>query len=121
AGVSGRRTDLPGGVYAAISSWVVGFNGSATSLVACNLAVGVAVTVLAFGFAGFYGRTRGLAWVLPLLGVWLIVAAWVVRGIDPHDLDDLEQCHRRRVCRPARPRRDGNREGPHAYDRTPAG
>jgi hypothetical protein len=70
------------GVYAAVSSWVLGFNGSAPSLVASNLVVGIAVTMLAFGFAGFYGRTHGLAWVLPLLGVWLIVAPWVVRGID---------------------------------------
>ena len=70
------------GVYAAISSWVLGFNESAPSLVASNLVVGIAITMLAFGFAGFYGRTHGLAWVLPLLGVWLIVAPWVIRGID---------------------------------------
>jgi hypothetical protein len=70
------------GVYAAISAWVVGFNGDAPSLVTSNLVVGIAVTLLAFGFAGFYGRTHGLAWVLPLLGVWLIIAPWVVRGID---------------------------------------
>ena len=38
--------------------------------------------MLAFGFAGFYGRTHVLAWVLPLLGVWLIIAPWVIRGID---------------------------------------
>ncbi len=68
--------------FAAISSWVLGFNESAPSLVASNLVVGIAITMLAFGFAGFYGRTHGLAWVLPLLGVWLIVAPWVIRGID---------------------------------------
>jgi hypothetical protein len=51
-------------------------------LVASNLVVGIAITMLAFGFAGFYGRTHGLAWVLPLLGVWLIIAPWVIRGID---------------------------------------
>jgi hypothetical protein len=44
------------GVYAAISSWVLGFNGSAPSLVASNLVVGIAITMLAFGFAGFYAR-----------------------------------------------------------------
>jgi asparagine N-glycosylation enzyme membrane subunit Stt3 len=66
-------------VYAANSSWLLGFNGSAPSLVAANLVVGIAITMLAGGFAGFYGHTHGLAW---LLGVWLIVAPWVIRGID---------------------------------------
>jgi hypothetical protein len=60
---------------------VLGFNGSARSLVASNLVVGIAVTRLAFGFAGFYGRTYGLAWVLPLLGVWLVVAPSLIRGM----------------------------------------
>ena len=71
-----------GGTYAAISSWVVGFNGRAPALAVSNLIVGAAVTLLAFGFATAYARTHGLAWITPLLGVWLIIAPWVVRGTD---------------------------------------
>ena len=70
------------GTYAAISAWVVGFNGSSPRLAASDLIVGIAVAVLAFGYATFYGRTHVLAWVAPMLGAWLIVAPWVVlRGM----------------------------------------
>lgn len=32
------------------------------------------------GFASAYGRTHGIAWVAPLIGVWTIIAPWVVSG-----------------------------------------
>ena len=66
------------GTYAAISPWVVGFNGSSPRLAASNLIVGIAVALLAFGYATFYGRSHVLAWVAPMLGTWLVVAPWVV-------------------------------------------
>jgi len=47
-----------------------------------NLIVGIAVTMLAFGFATNYTRTHALTWITPLLGAWLIIAPWVVRGVD---------------------------------------
>jgi len=68
------------GVYAAISPWVIGFEGQST-LAASNLIVGVAVAVLALTFAAAYERTHGIAWVSPLLGVWLIVSPWIVNGV----------------------------------------
>jgi hypothetical protein len=67
------------GLYLAISSWVVGFN-HITTLTANNLIVGIALAVLALGFASAYGRTHGITWVAPLLGVWTIIAPWVVNG-----------------------------------------
>jgi hypothetical protein len=67
------------GLYLAISSWVVGFN-HITTLTANNLIVGVALAVLAIGFASAYGRTHGITWVAPLLGGWTIIAPWVVNG-----------------------------------------
>lgn len=70
-----------GGTYAAISSWVIGFNASEPALAATNLIVGAAVTLLAVGFATNYARTHVLSWATPLLGAWLIVAPWVVRGV----------------------------------------
>jgi hypothetical protein len=70
-----------GGTYAAISSWVMGFNASEPALTASNLIVGLTVTLLALGFATNYARTHVLSWVTPLLGAWLIIAPWVVRGV----------------------------------------
>jgi SPW repeat len=67
------------GLYLAISPWVVGFNHF-TTLTANNLIVGIALALLAFGFASAYGRTHGITWVAPLIGVWTIIAPWVVSG-----------------------------------------
>jgi hypothetical protein len=66
-------------LYLAISPWVVGFDRLAT-LSINNLITGAALAVLALGFASAYGRTHGVAWVTPLIGVWTIIAPWVVSG-----------------------------------------
>jgi hypothetical protein len=58
---------------------VIGF-GNLTTLTVNNLITGIAVAVLSLGFASAYARTRGVAWVAPLLGAWAIVALWVVAG-----------------------------------------
>ena len=67
------------GLYLAISPWVAGFNGR-TTITVNNLLTGIAVTLLAVGLASAYGRTHGVAWVTPLIGVWTIIAPWVVSG-----------------------------------------
>jgi hypothetical protein len=36
---------------------------------------------LAIGFGWALSRSHGMTWTLPVLGVWLIVAPWVIRGI----------------------------------------
>jgi hypothetical protein len=72
---------LAGG-YAAISAWVVGFNSASSPLAVNNLIVGAALMLLTFGFAAAYGRTHGLTWVAPLLGIWLIVSPWAVQNTD---------------------------------------
>lgn len=71
---------LLAGLYAAISPWVVGFNDRFPALTANNFILGVALAVLAVGFASAYGRTHGLTWTAPLIGGWLIVAPWVIQG-----------------------------------------
>ena len=68
------------GLYAAASPWIVGFSGQ-TSLMMCNMLAGLAVTLLAVGHASSYGHTHGIAFVAPLLGVWLIVSQWLVSGV----------------------------------------
>ncbi|WP_345349834.1 SPW repeat protein [Actinoallomurus liliacearum] len=68
------------GLYLAISPWVVNFHGRTSTLTVNNLITGIAVTLLALLFASAYGRTHGLAWVVPLIGLWTIVAPWVISG-----------------------------------------
>ncbi|WP_155352505.1 SPW repeat protein [Acrocarpospora macrocephala] len=65
------------GLYLAISPFVVGFNRFPT-LTGNNLIVGIALALLALGFASAYGRTHGLTWVAPLIGIWTIIAPWVI-------------------------------------------
>lgn len=69
------------GTYAAISPWVIGFTRSSPNLVASNLIVGLAVALLAVGFASAYERTHGMSWVLVVMGIWLIITPWVVTGV----------------------------------------
>ena len=66
-------------LYVAISPWVVGFDGT-TRLTTIDLIGGVAVAVLAVGFASRFDRTHGMTWTLPILGIWQIVAPWIHRG-----------------------------------------
>jgi len=67
------------GLYLAISPWVAGFN-SLTTLTVNNLVTGIAAALLALGFASAFGRTHGMAWVAPVIGLWTILAPWVVSG-----------------------------------------
>jgi MFS superfamily sulfate permease-like transporter len=67
------------GLYLAISPWVVGFHTRQT-LSVNNLLTGIAVALLALGLASAYGRTHGIAWIMPLIGLWTIISPWVVSG-----------------------------------------
>jgi SPW repeat len=71
------------GLYIAISPWVVGFHGYPT-VTANNLIIGIALSVLALGFASMYGRVHGMVWAAPLIGVWMIITPWVISGDVAH-------------------------------------
>lgn len=45
-----------------------------------NLITGVAYALLMGGFGHAYERTHARAWAAAVLGVWTIVAPWVVAG-----------------------------------------
>ncbi|MER7009536.1 SPW repeat protein [Dactylosporangium sp. NPDC000555] len=66
------------GLYLAISPWVVGFTPFAFNLTVNNLICGIAVALLASGFAVAYGRTHSLAWLPVVVGVWTIITPWVI-------------------------------------------
>ncbi|MEV5412158.1 SPW repeat protein [Thermopolyspora sp. NPDC052614] len=70
---------LLSGLYLALSPWIVGFTDR-QGITINNLVTGLVVAALALGFHSAFGRTHGLAWVLPVLGIWTIIAPWVIRG-----------------------------------------
>ncbi len=71
---------LLAGLYVAASPWIVGFSATA-SLATSDLIVGIAVAFLAYGFATALDRAHGMTWTLPVLGVWVIVSPWILRGV----------------------------------------
>lgn len=73
---------LLGGLYLALSPWIVGFSGHA-SMTVSNLFAGIATALLAVGFVAAYGHFHGIAWVAPVIGVWAIVSPWLVDGATP--------------------------------------
>jgi hypothetical protein len=72
---------LLSGLYAAASAWIIGFTAQ-TNLTVTNLICGAAIGLLAVAFGSAYGRTHGMTFVAPLLGIWLIVSPWIVAGVD---------------------------------------
>jgi hypothetical protein len=36
--------------------------------------------VIGAGLASAYGRTHGMAWVVPIVGIWTIITPWVIHG-----------------------------------------
>ena len=47
----------------------------------CDLIAGIAVAVLAYGFATALDRTHGMTWTMPVLGVWVIFSPWILQGL----------------------------------------
>jgi hypothetical protein len=67
------------GLYLAISPWVVGFAGM-RSIAVNDLITGVALALVGAALASAYGRTHGMAWVAPVVGIWTIITPWVIHG-----------------------------------------
>ena len=67
------------GLFLAVSPWVVGFLPFEANLSVNNFVCGIAVAVLAGGFAVAYGRTHGLAWLPVALGIWTFAAPFIIQ------------------------------------------
>ncbi|MFJ8109465.1 SPW repeat protein [Streptomyces sp. NPDC096132] len=66
------------GLYCAVSPWVLHYSSSQPALMTHNLIVGVAIGLLALGFTAAPARMYGLSWAMCALGVWMIIAPWIV-------------------------------------------
>ncbi|WP_234323476.1 SPW repeat protein [Streptomyces sp. NRRL F-2580] len=70
---------LIAGLYLAVSPWVVGFHDLDT-LTINNLVLGIGYVLPMTGLSPAYDRTHSMAWMQAIVGVWTIVAPWVVSG-----------------------------------------
>jgi hypothetical protein len=66
------------GLYCAVSPWILHYTASQPALVTHNLIVGIAIGLLALGFTAAPARMYGLSWAMCALGIWMIIAPWVV-------------------------------------------
>jgi hypothetical protein len=68
-----------GAIFLAASPWIVGFS-ALTAITVTNVIAGVAVAALVIALMSAYGRTHGLTFVVPVVGIWTIVAPWLTVG-----------------------------------------
>ncbi|BBZ49993.1 SPW repeat protein [Mycobacterium heidelbergense] len=68
------------GLYVAASPWIVGFSAT-RGLARCDVIAGIAVAILAYGFATALDRTHGMTWTLPVLGLWIVFSPWILPGL----------------------------------------
>ncbi|MFJ3234321.1 SPW repeat protein [Streptomyces sp. NPDC086787] len=66
------------GLYCAASPWILHYTTSQPALVTHNLIVGIAIGLLALGFTTAPDRMYGLSWAMCAMGVWMIIAPWIV-------------------------------------------
>ncbi|MFI9803549.1 SPW repeat protein [Streptomyces sp. NPDC052301] len=66
------------GLYCAASPWIVHYAASQPALATHNLIMGIAIGLLALGFTRAPERMYGLSWAMCALGIWMIIAPWIV-------------------------------------------
>ncbi|MET7288924.1 SPW repeat protein [Streptomyces sp. NPDC005573] len=70
------------GLYCAASPWILHYTATQPALTVHNLIVGIAIGLLALGFTRAPERMYGLSWAMCAMGVWMIIAPWIV-GSNP--------------------------------------
>ncbi|MFF7972330.1 SPW repeat protein [Streptomyces sp. NPDC007905] len=66
------------GLYCAASPWILHYATSQPALMTHNLIMGIAIGLLALGFTTAPARMYGLSWAMCAMGVWMIIAPWIV-------------------------------------------
>ncbi|MFE1313099.1 SPW repeat protein [Streptomyces sp. NPDC058755] len=69
------------GLYPAASAWIVGFHTTLPTLAVTNLIAGLAYAFfMGGGFGSAYERTHAMCWAAAGIGVWTVIAPFVVSG-----------------------------------------
>lgn len=66
------------GLYCAASPWILHYTANQPALMTHNLIMGIAIGLLALGFTRAPERMYGLSWAMCALGIWMIIAPWIV-------------------------------------------
>ncbi|MEV5174026.1 SPW repeat protein [Streptomyces flaveolus] len=66
------------GLYCAASPWILHYAANQPALMTHNLIMGIAIGLLALGFTRAPERMYGLSWAMCALGIWMIIAPWIV-------------------------------------------
>ncbi|MFI1363701.1 SPW repeat protein [Streptomyces griseochromogenes] len=66
------------GLYCSASPWILHYTTSQPALATHNLIMGIAIGLLALGFTTAPARMYGLSWAICAMGVWMIIAPWIV-------------------------------------------
>ena len=67
---------LLAGLYLIIAPFV--HNDGLTRLAVNNLIIGVTLALLAVGYARNFPGLSSIAWTIPIIGLWVIAAPWVI-------------------------------------------
>ncbi|WP_328535799.1 SPW repeat protein [Streptomyces sp. NBC_00344] len=70
------------GLYCAASPWILHFTGNQSALATHNLIMGIAIGLMALAITIAPGRMMGLGGAMSVIGVWMIIAPWIV-GSNP--------------------------------------
>jgi SPW repeat-containing protein len=70
---------LLGGLWLAISPWVIHFNVTAPDVMLNDLILGIAVAVVALGLTLMPARMVRLSWATAAIGVWVVISQWVIQ------------------------------------------
>lgn len=71
------------GAFTAISPWVVNFQDSEPLLAVNNLILGLIIAAMGLGITGTPERSGGSSWAAVPIGIWLIIATWVMTTGSP--------------------------------------
>lgn len=69
------------GAWIMIAPWVVGFAVASLPIVINNLVIGLLVAALGLVLAGRGEGAHGVSWIAIPLGVWVIIATWIVPSL----------------------------------------
>lgn len=80
AGQAVETMSLLAGLYLAVSPWIVGFHATSPGLTVNNLVTGLVLVALALGVVPAYERTHSLGMAAAVIGLWTIIAQWVIQS-----------------------------------------